>query len=95
MKQPRLIHLAFLRYADKVNILSNAAATLKDNPFRGNLIGIRADFAKKTQERRKALIPFEKQLQIEEVRERKQNFHFIPSYAKVPRSEWQCEKRKR
>ena len=36
---------------------------LKDNPFHGNLIGIGADFAKDTQERRKELIPFKKHLQ--------------------------------
>ncbi|CAH3024423.1 unnamed protein product, partial [Porites evermanni] len=54
-KKPRPIHVALLRYTDKVKILSNAAARIKDNPFQGNLIGIGADFAKRTQERRKEL----------------------------------------
>ena len=62
-KKPRPVHVAFLRYTDKVKILSNAAGRLKDNPYQGNLIGIGADFAKETQERRKALIPFKKHLQ--------------------------------
>ena len=47
-KQPRPIHVAFLRCTDKVKILSNAIARLKDNPFRENVIGIDADFAKRT-----------------------------------------------
>lgn len=70
-KKPRPVHVAFLRYTDKVKILSNAAARLKDNPYQGNLIGIGADFAKETQERRKALIPFKKHLQSKLGRERK------------------------
>ena len=45
-KKPRPVHVAFLRYTDKVKILSNAAARLKDNPYQGNLIGVGADFAK-------------------------------------------------
>ena len=45
-KKPRPIHVAFLRYTDKVKILSNATARIKDNPFQGNLIGIGADFAR-------------------------------------------------
>ena len=49
-RKPRPIHVVFLRYTDKVKILSNAATRLKDNPFKGNLIGIGADFAKRTQE---------------------------------------------
>ena len=46
-----------------MNILANAAARLKNNPFHGNLIGIGADFSKETQGRRKALVPFKKHLQ--------------------------------
>ena len=34
-KKPRPVHVAFLRYTDKVKILSNAAARLKDNPYQG------------------------------------------------------------
>ena len=63
--------MAFLRYTDKVKILSNAAARLKDNPYQGNLIGVGADFAKETQECRKALISFKKHLQNKLGRERK------------------------
>ena len=37
-KKPRPVHVAFVRYTDKVKILSNAAARLKDNPYQGNLI---------------------------------------------------------
>ena len=70
-KKPRPVHVAFLRYTDKVKILSNAAARLKDNPYQGNLIGVGGDFAKETQERRKALIPFKKHLQSKLGRERK------------------------
>ena len=63
IKKPRPVHVAFLRYTDKVKSLSNAAARLKDNRYQGNLIGVGADFAKETQECRKALIPFKKHLQ--------------------------------
>ena len=70
-KKPRPVHVAFLRYTDKVKILSSAAARLKDNPYQGNLIGVGADFARETQERRKALIPFKKHLQNKLGRERK------------------------
>ena len=45
-----------------MKILYNAASQLKDNPYAGNVIGICADFAKKTQERRKELLPFKKHL---------------------------------
>ena len=63
MKKPRPIHVAFLRHTDKLKILANAAARLKGNPYNGNIIGIGADFAKKTQQRRKALLPYKKHLQ--------------------------------
>ena len=46
-----------------MKILANAAARLKGNPFKGYQIGIWADFAKKTQDKRKALLPFKKHLQ--------------------------------
>ena len=62
-KKPRPVHVAFLRYTDKVKILSNAAARLTDNPYQGNLIGIGVNFTRETQERRKDLIPFKKHLQ--------------------------------
>ena len=61
-KKPRPIHVAFLRYTDKVKIPSNAAARLKDNLFQGNVIVIGADFAKRTQERRKELVPYKKNI---------------------------------
>jgi len=54
-----------LRYAEKAKVLANAAARLKGNPYNGNIIGIGADFAKKTQDRRKALLPYKKHLQKE------------------------------
>ena len=62
-QRPRPIHVSFLRYVDKMKVLYNAAARLKNNPLGGNLIGISEDFAKKTQEQRKALVPFKKHLQ--------------------------------
>ena len=37
-KEPRRIHVAYLCYTNKAKILVNAAARLKDNPFRGNQI---------------------------------------------------------
>ena len=70
-KQPRPIHVAFLRYTEKFKILSNAAARPRDNPFCGNLICVEDDFLKKTRERRKALIPFKKHLQKKLGREKK------------------------
>ena len=70
-KKPRPVHVAFQRYTEKVKILSNAAARLKDNPYQGNSIAVGADFAKETRERRKALIPFKKHLQNKLGRERK------------------------
>ena len=63
MRKPRPIHVAFLRYTDKAKVVANAAARLKGNPYNGNIIGIGADFAKKTQDRRKALLPYKKHLQ--------------------------------
>ena len=57
MKKPRPIHVAFLRHMDKLKILANTTARLKGNPYNGNIIGIGADFVKKMQERRKALLP--------------------------------------
>ena len=59
-KGPRLMHIAFLRYADKMKVLKNAAARLKDNPLNGNAIGISEDFAKRTQRRRQELVPYRK-----------------------------------
>ena len=47
----------------KMKILANAAARLKGNPFKGNQIEIWPDFAKKIQDKRKALLPFKKHLQ--------------------------------
>ena len=40
-KRPRPIHVAFLRYSDKMKILRNAAARLKDNPLNRNVIDIK------------------------------------------------------
>ena len=62
-QRPRPIHVAFLRYSDKMKVFSNAAARLKDNPFGEKLIGISEDFGKKTQEERKAIAPVRKYLQ--------------------------------
>ena len=62
---------ALLWYTDIVKILSNAAARLKDNTFQGNLIGIGADFAKRTQEQRKELVLFKKHIQKNTGQERK------------------------
>ena len=53
----------FLRYTDKAKVLANAAARLQGNPYNGNIIGIGADFVKKMQDRRKALLPYKKHLQ--------------------------------
>ena len=61
-KRPRPIHVTFLRYTDKMKRLTNAAAHLKDNPLNWNIIGISEDFAKRTQERRKELVPCRKLL---------------------------------
>ena len=60
--RPRPMHVAFLRYTDKMKVLRNAAARLKDNPLNGNVIGISEDLAKKTQKRRQELIPYRKLL---------------------------------
>ena len=62
-QRPRPIHVAFLRYSDKMKVFSNAAARLKDNPFGEKLIGISEDFGKKTQDERKAIAPVRKYLQ--------------------------------
>ena len=89
-KKQRPIHVAFLRYTDKVKILSNAAARIKDNPFQGNLIGIGADFAKRTQERRKELVPYKKTY-TEEDGAGKKGFHCLPRHPEVPGREWPGE----
>ena len=56
-QRPRPIHVAFLRYSDKIKVLLNAAVRLKDNPLGRKLIGIGEDFGKKTQEQRKVIAP--------------------------------------
>jgi len=58
--RPRPMHVAFLRYTDKMKVLRNAAARLKDNPLNRNVIGISEDFAKKTQRGRQELMPYRK-----------------------------------
>ena len=45
-QRPRPIHVAFLRHSNKMKVISNAAARLKDNPLGGKLIGISEDFRK-------------------------------------------------
>lgn len=42
-KRPTPMHVAFLRYTDKMKVLRNAAARLRDNPLNGNVIGISED----------------------------------------------------
>ena len=37
-KRLRPMHIAFLRYTDKMKVLRNAAARLKDNPLNGSVI---------------------------------------------------------
>ena len=63
VKRPRPIHVAFLQYTDKMEVLASAAVRLKDNPFRGNIIGISEYFAKVTQDKRKQLLLYKKFLQ--------------------------------
>ena len=53
----------FFKINRQSDFLANAAAKLKGNAYNGNIIGIGADFAKKTQNRRKALLPYKKHLQ--------------------------------
>ena len=62
-KPPRPIHVAFLRYTDKMSVLTKAASSLKDNPFKDCLIGISEDFGKKTTEKRKRFEKCTKRLQ--------------------------------
>jgi len=38
-----------------MSVLKNAASSLKNNPFKEKLIGISADFGKKTRDKRKEL----------------------------------------
>ena len=56
-KRPRPMHVAFPRYTDKMKVLRNAAARLKDNPLNGNVIGISEDYAKRTQRQWQELVP--------------------------------------
>ena len=69
-KSPRPIHVAFLKYTDKTKILANASVRLNDNPFHGNLIGIGADLAKDTQERRNGAYSFQETSSKEATRPR-------------------------
>ena len=62
-QRPRPTQMAFLRYSDKMKVLSNAAVRLKENPLGAKLIGISEDFGKKTQEEREAIAPVKKYLQ--------------------------------
>ena len=52
-KPSRPIHIAFLRYTDKISVLKNAASSLKNNPFKEKAIGISKDFGKTENEREK------------------------------------------
>ena len=56
---PRPMHVAFLRYTDKMKVLRNAGARLKDNPLNGNVIGISEDSQKKTKSGGKSSCPTE------------------------------------
>ena len=62
-EKPRPIHVAFLRYTDK----RRCYFRLKDNPFQG----------KRTQERRKELVPYKKK-SIEETRAKRKAFIAYP-----------------
>ena len=81
------MHVAFLRYTDKMKVLRNAAARLKDNPLNGNVIGISEDFAKKnpkTEARARALQKVSK----EETRCRPESLHWIPCNTEICRRKW-------
>ena len=76
-KRPRPVHVAFLRYTDKMKILRNAAARLKDNLLNGNVIGISEDFAKRTQRRQQELVPYRKFLKKKLGDGRKSTSHIL------------------
>ena len=84
VKRPRPIHVAFLRYTDKMKVLASAAVRLKDNPFGGNIIGMSEDFAKATQDKRKQLLPYKK-FPTRKIRHRQQGIHRLPSSSEICR----------
>ena len=91
--RPRPMHVAFLRYTDKMKVLRNAAARLKDNPLNGNVIGISEDFAKKnpkTEARARAL----QKVSEEETRCRPESLHWIPCNTEICRRKWPSQNRR-
>lgn len=78
-KRPTPMHVAFLRHTDKMKVLRNAAARLKDNPLNGNVIGISEDYAKRTQRRQQELMPYRKFLKKKLGDDRKVSLR-IPQY---------------
>lgn len=60
----RPIHVKFLRYKDRANVLKMAPRTLKDNPFKGRNIFISDDVTETVRKQRKKLLEMKRQIQI-------------------------------
>lgn len=89
--RPRPMHVAFLRYSDKMKVLRNAAARLKDNPLNGNVIGnVIAKKNPKTEARARALQKVSK----EETRCRPESLHWIPCNTEICRRKWPSHNRR-
>ena len=83
-KKPRPVHVAFLKYTDKVKILSNAAARLKDNPYQSKkLIAWRwCRLRKRDTGASKDPHPFQETFK-KQAWARTQSFHCLPRYFEV------------
>ena len=76
-KKPRPVHVAFLRYTDKVKILSSAAARLKDTP-----LSYWSRLRKRDTAASKCPHPFQEIL-AKQAWERTQSFYRLPRYFEV------------
>ncbi len=61
-KQPRPIHVRFLRYSDRELVLRNAGKYLKDNLFKGSKVFISDDVSESVRKDRKKLIKLRNKL---------------------------------
>ena len=89
----RPIHVAFLRYSDKMKILRNAAVRLKENLLNGNVIGISEDYAKKNPTaaaRARALQKVSK----EEAWRRPESLYRISGSTEICRCQWPPQNRR-
>ncbi len=65
-RNPRPIHVKFLRYGDRERLLREAPKCLKNNEYRGNKIFLSDDVSKDVRMERKKLVRYRNQLRSED-----------------------------